>query len=116
MHINDVGQNTLEEINEGEAGANYGWPVSEGPTSTPGQTAPIYWYGHGSRPQLGCAITGGAFYNPDLVQGWSPSNEFRWTPNNSDAGTHSFQVWVQGGGQLRRLMMRGHRLGPWTTG
>jgi len=68
MHINDVGQNALEEIDEGEAGANYGWPLSEGPTSTPGHTAPIYWYGHGSGPQLGCAITGGAFYNPDAQQ------------------------------------------------
>ena len=64
MYINDVGQNTFEEINEGAAGANYGWPLSEGPTSTSGQTGPLYWYGHGSGPQLGCAITGGAFYNP----------------------------------------------------
>ena len=37
-------------------------------------------------------------YNPDLVQGWSPSNEFRWTPTKSDAGTHSFQVWVRAAG------------------
>jgi hypothetical protein len=33
-----------------------------------------------------------------LVQGWSPSNEFRWTPALSDAGTHSFQVWVRAAG------------------
>src|SRR5262245_51100065 len=26
MLINDVGQNTWEEVNEGQAGANYGWP------------------------------------------------------------------------------------------
>ncbi len=68
MYINDVGQNTFEEINEGAAGANYGWPLSEGPTSTSGQTGPLYWYGHGSGPQLGCAITGGAFYNPQVQQ------------------------------------------------
>ena len=30
MHINDVGQNTWEEINVGAAGANYGWPTTEG--------------------------------------------------------------------------------------
>ncbi|MFO1286519.1 MAG: PQQ-dependent sugar dehydrogenase [Rubrivivax sp.] len=30
MHINDVGQATWEEINLGAAGANYGWPASEG--------------------------------------------------------------------------------------
>ena len=32
MFINDVGQNTWEEINDGVAGANYGWPDTEGAT------------------------------------------------------------------------------------
>ena len=68
MFINDVGENAYEEINEGIAGSNYGWPNSEGPTSTPGERAPLYWYGHGSGGFLGCAITGGAFYNPPVVQ------------------------------------------------
>ena len=30
LFINDVGQNTWEEINDGLAGANYGWPNTEG--------------------------------------------------------------------------------------
>jgi glucose/arabinose dehydrogenase len=30
MHIADVGQNDLEEINVGASGANYGWPIKEG--------------------------------------------------------------------------------------
>ena len=30
MFINDVGQNTWEEIDDGVAGANYGWPTTEG--------------------------------------------------------------------------------------
>ena len=34
MFINDVGQGTWEEINRGEAGANYGWPTCEGPLNT----------------------------------------------------------------------------------
>jgi glucose/arabinose dehydrogenase len=68
MFINDVGQNTFEEINDGLAGANYGWPESEGPTSNPNHTGPIYHYGHGTGPFLGCAITGGAFYNPAMAQ------------------------------------------------
>ena len=33
MHINDVGAGTWEEINLGAAGANYGWPATEGPTT-----------------------------------------------------------------------------------
>jgi glucose/arabinose dehydrogenase len=68
MFVNDVGENTWEEINEGIAGSNYGWPTSEGPTSDPRFRSPIFWYGHGSGPTTGCAITGGAFYNPPAVQ------------------------------------------------
>lgn len=62
MLINDVGQNTWEEIDEGIAGANYGWPTSEGPVNCTnvGFTCPIYSYDHSQ----GCAITGGVFYNP----------------------------------------------------
>jgi glucose/arabinose dehydrogenase len=62
VFLNDVGQSTWEEINEGLAGANYGWPLSEGYTSTLGQTSPVYAYGHGAGAFLGCAIAGGAFY------------------------------------------------------
>jgi glucose/arabinose dehydrogenase len=68
MFINDVGQNTYEEINDGIAGSNYGWPNSEGPTSNPGERSPLYSYTHGTGPFLGCAITGGTFYNPPVVQ------------------------------------------------
>lgn len=60
VFINDVGQDSWEEINEGIAGANYGWPTSEGPDRTDGFTAPIHYYGR----QDGFAITGGVFYNP----------------------------------------------------
>src|SRR5207249_8583728 len=35
MFINDVGQDTWEEINEGVAGANYGWPNCEGACNPP---------------------------------------------------------------------------------
>ena len=46
MFINDVGEGTWEEINDGIAGANYGWPSSEGPTSNPAHRGPIFYYGH----------------------------------------------------------------------
>lgn len=64
MFINDVGQNTWEEINDGVAGANYGWPDTEGPTSDARFRSPLYYYGRGE----GCAITGGTFYNPAATQ------------------------------------------------
>jgi glucose/arabinose dehydrogenase len=74
IFINDVGQSTWEEINDGISATNYGWPIYEGPFSyTPSKskkgrhkkrrfyTGPLlYSYPHSA----GCAITGGSFYNP----------------------------------------------------
>jgi len=68
MFINDVGEVTWEEINEGLAGSNYGWNLSEGPTSNPQFRSPLFAYLHGSSSTTGCAISGGAFYNPATVQ------------------------------------------------
>ncbi len=59
MFINDVGEGTWEEINEGAAGANYGWPNSEGATTAAGITSPVFTYRH----------SGGAPLNPSLVVG-----------------------------------------------
>jgi len=67
MFINDVGQATWEEVNDGAAGANYGWPATEGPTTDPRFVSPIFAYGHGTGATTGCAITGGAFYNPSTA-------------------------------------------------
>ena len=68
FYINDVGQDVWEEIDAGQAGADYGWNVREGHCRTStmndcgappaGMTNPIYDYAHNT----GCfAITGGAF-------------------------------------------------------
>jgi glucose/arabinose dehydrogenase len=64
MFINDVGEQRWEEIDRGAAGANYGWPRYEGPESNPTYRDPVFAYRHGSMKSTGCAITGGAFYNP----------------------------------------------------
>ena len=55
-----MGGDAYEEVDEGEAGANYGWPMVEGPGEQPRLRSPIHSYGH----DAGCAITGGAFYGP----------------------------------------------------
>ena len=68
MFINDVGESTWEEINDGIAGSNYGWPTTEGLTSNPAFRSPLFVYGHGTTTTTGCAIAGGAFYNPPSVQ------------------------------------------------
>jgi len=68
FYINDVGQNVWEEIDLGQAGADYGWNLREGACGNglrtncapppPGLTDPIYAYDH----MTGCkSITGGAF-------------------------------------------------------
>lgn len=60
--INDVGENTYEELNLGGAGRNYGWPTAEGPSSATGTTSPLFAYRHDSGTPRGCAVTGGSFY------------------------------------------------------
>lgn len=67
MFINDVGEVTWEEVNNGLAGANYGWPNSEGYTTNPNHTTPKYSYPHSGGAVTGCAITGGAFYSPSAA-------------------------------------------------
>jgi glucose/arabinose dehydrogenase len=77
MFFDDVGSAYWEEINEGIRGGNYGWPTIEGPSSPPGYDLdntdpriagfiyPLLAYSH--YPLVtphGCAVTGGAFYNP----------------------------------------------------
>ena len=70
MFINDVGQSAWEEINDGIAGANYGWPNTEGyrttePLPTIGTYRdPVLAYGRA----VGQTIAGGAFYNPPVPQ------------------------------------------------
>jgi glucose/arabinose dehydrogenase len=71
MFINDVGENTWEEINDGIAGSNYGWPNCEGFCNPPNPSFrdPIFAYMNDAST---CAITGGTFYNPQVNQ--FPSN------------------------------------------
>jgi glucose/arabinose dehydrogenase len=89
MFINDVGQNTWEEINDGIAGSNYGWPTCEGFCSPPNASFrdPIFAYMNDAQT---CAITGGAFYNPQVPQ--FPSNF---------VGSYFFADFC--GGWIRRL-------------
>lgn len=77
MFINDVGAATYEEINRGAEKANYGWPYYEGPALRPNadppanlkHRKPVFSYRHdGVGTEGGCAITGGAFYDPRRAQ------------------------------------------------
>jgi glucose/arabinose dehydrogenase len=68
IFINDVGQSSFEEIDDGQAGANYGWPNAEGFGGAPTYTDPLVSYAHGSGTTRGFAITGGTFYDPTTNQ------------------------------------------------
>ena len=89
LFINDVGENTWEEINDGIAGSNYGWPNCEGFCNPPNANFrdPIFAYANDAST---CAITGGAFYNPQV-------NQF---PSNF-VGSYFFADFC--GGWIRRL-------------
>ena len=68
VFINDVGQSAFEEVNDGIAGSNYGWPGIEGyrtnqPLPTIGTYRdPLLAYGR----NVGITVTGGAFYRPPV--------------------------------------------------
>src|SRR5206468_7774806 len=58
--VNDVGTNVWEEVDDGVAGGNYGYPDVEGPSTDSRFRAPLYSYDHTS----GCAVVGAAVYDP----------------------------------------------------
>lgn len=131
MYINDVGGSAWEEVNLGVAGANYGWPVCEGPQTTgngdcdnPALTYPIHAYPHSE----GFAITGGTFYYGsqfpaeylgsyffgDYVNNWirfllpgtttsSPFMENITSPIDFDVGPDGKLYVVSFGNSIRRI-------------
>ncbi len=68
MFINDVGEARFEETNPGRAGANYGWPVAEGPSGDPLFVDPVLAVPHDRSAGLGFAIAGVDFYNPSTTE------------------------------------------------
>src|SRR5205814_335718 len=59
IFINDVGEGGWEEIDRAQAGANYGWPLTEGYFSNhPELTQPFFAYPHGAGNAAGTCIAG----------------------------------------------------------
>ena len=81
LFVGDVGQDTLEEIHQGFSGANFGWPICDGPCSSAQFDDPLFHYLHDV--QGGAVIGGfvyggsafpaqyaGTYFYADFVQGW----------------------------------------------
>ena len=60
LAVGDVGGNDYEELNICRPGANFGWPVVEGPGGNPSYIDPVYSYNHDAG---GAAIIVGDFYS-----------------------------------------------------
>jgi putative heme-binding domain-containing protein len=71
IFINDVGDNKWEEVDEGFAGSNYGWPETEGATSDPRFRGPIHTYPVAS-------IAGGAFCPRGGEAGFPPEYQGKY--------------------------------------
>jgi hypothetical protein len=102
FYIDDVGQSTWEEIDEGAAGADYGWNVREGHCANgsttscgappAGMTNPVFDYGRSD----GCgSITGGAFVPAGV-----------W-PAPHGSGRALYYTTDAGGGAVRRIVYTG---------
>ncbi len=68
LFVNDVGEESWEEINDATTGGlNFGWPTVEGVSGNPAYTDPVFAYDHADSK---CAITGGCFSTrqPPVIQ------------------------------------------------
>lgn len=104
MFVNDVGGSLYEEVNDVTKGANYGWPLAEGPAHQSVFVDPVHAYTH----EHGCAITGGCWYVVSGARGggrtggfppeWRDgyffaeycANEIRWLPPGRPAQPRLF--------------------------
>ena len=130
--INDVGQGAWEEIDEAQAGADYGWNCREGahtnsttgpcsPTP-PGMVDPIFEYAHGTTVPgtsvSSCnSITGGAFVPNGLWPGFDGSYLFSdficgAIFKLTQAGTWSASDFATGLGGSSAVHLN---FGPWGT-
>jgi hypothetical protein len=113
LMINDVGEFYFEEVNLGRPGANYGWPMMEGPETREGEeqaappdsiTSPFYHYEHAAQANSGnLAVVGAAFYEPTTAS----------APQEYD-GEYFFADF--GNGWIRRLDLATHAVGEFASG
>lgn len=62
LWASEFGSSTYDELNLIEAGANYGWPQTEGPTDEDGLTGPKAWWSTDEASPAGLGISGSTAY------------------------------------------------------
>lgn len=96
IHINDVGQDTWEEVNLGAAGANYGWPTSQGPDNVgAGMTAPLFAFKHSDAVPPGSGL--GGFFTGLVISGgvfYPDSGTFPASYNGNYFFANYFPGWI----------------------
>jgi glucose/arabinose dehydrogenase len=95
LFVNDVGDQTWEEVNLVLPGKNYGWPVFEGPSHKAGFTTPFLFYHHQKIDGFPAgAVTGGTFY-----QGGTFPSSFNGSYFVADYVNQFIKFWSPSKGQ-----------------
>ena len=122
MHINDVGQNTWEEIDLGCGRRELRLAGQRRTDPAPGETAPLFAYAHDSTPAAdrggfftGFAIAGGAFY-PRAGRFPRPTGAATSSPTSAPASSAARCGERQRGLCVRRGQRRTGRLLAGTDG
>ena len=98
IFVDDVGENTTEEVDQLKAGADFGWPTCEGSCTASGMTNPYFTYADNTSGGR-AAIAGGVFvpngawntaYNGRyLFSDYVKSNVYQITATGTTGGTMS---------------------------
>jgi glucose/arabinose dehydrogenase len=86
----EFGQNTWDEFNRIEPGANYGWPIVEGATGDPRFVDPVLQWATSDASPSGLAYVDGTFFLAAL------RGERVWAIYVADDGTASAAPWFVG--------------------
>ena len=110
LYASEFGQNTWDELNLIERGANYGWPGSEGETEQPGLITPLLVWRTSEASPSGIAVAADGTVYLAALRG-----ERVWKTSRSGDGMTPPTVFLDGLGRLRDVTIVGANLLVLTT-